>query len=178
MPYWRTSTFQNLQTKIQSYMELLTEEMAKKGFQRSEKSDIGTFGAFLKGGYSMFETPDKKFNAIIQAIPCNGELKVGFTLLAKPKQNTLLFISFIIGLLVSLVPLYIIKYVVPFIEGFPLAMLWLIIWFSIGLGVPLFFSGLSVITWNRKLMQILVRTAESMGSKQITPFKRTWPTKM
>lgn len=180
MPYWRTCVFQGIGTKKQAYLDLLAEEMARNGFQKGEKNKLGTWGVapFLEGSSPMFETPDKKDNVIIQAIPCNGDLKVGFMLIAKTKQNILLFTFFVLGLIVSLVLVYAIKYAVPSFDGFPLAMLWLITWFSIGLGLPLFFSGLSVITWNRKLMQIFVETAESIGSKQITRFKRTWSTKM
>ena len=77
-------------------------------------------------------------------------------------------------MLVSLALVYLIKYSVPSFNGFPLAMLWIIVFFSIGIGLPLF-SGSSIITWNRQLMEIMVKTAHSMGSKQVTPFKRTWP---
>jgi len=179
MPYWRTCVFQGIGTKKQVYLDLLSGEMARKGFQRDEKNKFSTLGAapFLEESNPMLKTPDGKFSVAIKAIPCNGDLKAGFMIFARAKQNILFFVSFTLGLLVSIASVYIIRYAVPSLDGFPLAMLWLIIWFSIGLGLPLF-SGLSVITWNRQLMQILVKKAESMDSKQITPFKRTWPTKM
>lgn len=175
-PYWRTCIFQNIGTKKQEYLVLLAEEMARKGFQQGEKDEIGTriMTPFLQENSPMFETPDGKLGIAIQAVPSNGDLKVGFMLIAKTKQNTLVFVSFVLGLLVSLASVYLIKYAFPYFDGFPLAMLWLIIWFSIGLGLPLLLQS-SIITWNRRLMQILVEIADSMGSKQVTPFKRTWP---
>jgi hypothetical protein len=177
MPYWRTCIFKDIGTKKQDYLDLLAKEMARNGFQQAEKNEFWTrffTELYLEENTPIFETPDGRLNIAIQTVPSNGDLKVGFMFFTKKERNRLFFISFSLGLLVSLISLYLIKYEFPHFDGFPLAMLWLIIWFSIGFSLPAF-SALSIITRNRQLMQIMVKTAESMGSKQTTPFKRTWP---
>jgi len=178
MPYWRTCTFKDIGTKKQDYLDLLAKEMTKKDFQQVEKNKLSTrtMAPFLEENSLVFGTPDGKFNIAIQAVPSNGNLKVGFIVVAKIKQSVVNFVYFVLGSLASFILLYLIKCAFPSFDRLTLVMLFFIIWFSIGFGLPLFL--LSRKTWNQQLMRILVKTADSMGSKQISPFKRTWITKM
>ncbi len=173
--YWRTCLFKGIGSKRQSYIDLLTNEMVRRGFKQKETimfekdnfSEVGIEHILLDIG--TFENPDGKFNIGFQIFPSNENLQVGFTL--SRKLDIRFFAFLILSLLVTAMLYYMIKYALPYVNEYSLRLLLIVIFFLAALVLP--YSRLSIIKWNRQLMQILIEIAESMGSKQITPFKRT-----
>ena len=178
MKVWRASTFQGLGAKKQKYLDSLTEEMVKWGFQPLDKSDGGgVLNEWVKGRDLLFISPDGN-RISIRAITVNDNLRSGFAYeidRAKGWRTRAGFIATVIldSLITALLAL-ILKYILPSADPtllslailMPVFILFLIILFYV-------FVGKSERSWKRRLKRLMIETAESMGAKQITPFKKT-----
>lgn len=171
---YRTCTFQGLGNKRQAYLDSVAERMAEQGFKRAE--EWRERNPVFDGSNSIFKSSDEKFLVAIRAISTeDGNLRAGFSLAGVPGKAAKIFVfsigfAFILGALSA----YILRQMFGPIKG-TVQDLWMLILVMIILFTAFGFPVLAYMTpskmrYNRKVRQILVETAESMGSKQITPF--------
>lgn len=175
---WKICTFQGIGTKRQEYLNLVAERMVTNGFKRVEEIKLGIWGQYLyvKGSDFTFESPEGEYQTGIRAVSIDENLRVGFnhtgTSRIAKKAFLWLVCCLFIALVVSLLSCNIVKYAFPSIDAFQLTMLWTIIFFPVMFGPIFFIAGKKKRSLDRQIKQFLVDTAEYMGSKQITPFKR------
>jgi len=176
---WRTCTFQGLGSKRQEYLDLLSDGIVRWGFQRLGKDkDGGLLDEWTKGRDLLLGSPEG-YRISLRAISVNGNLRVGFVHDVIQEKGWRIrggsIASIVLAGLITLFSVYLIRYFFPY-EGPPsLGLALLIIPFSILIWFILFymFVGRNEITWRRRLKRLLVETAESMGGKQVSPFKKT-----
>lgn len=172
---FQTCVFQALGIKKQAYLDQLTKEMIKIDFKPIDRSSLGSMESFAFGGTDLlFAAPKGLGEGIgVRAVSLNGNLKVGFVSsgIRTRKFFTVFFICLFLGLFASFIPFFV------YDPNSTVGM-----WSYITIGLPLFLiivcgplvhSLLYRRRYNGKIRRLLVETAESMGAKQITPFKKT-----
>ena len=176
---WRTCTFQGLGTKREEYLDLLSDGIVRWGFRRLGKDeDGGVLDEWAKGRDLLLGSPEGH-RISLRAISVNGNLRVGFVYsLIREKRWQIrgrFMASIILSGLITLFSIYLIKYAFPYEGPASPGSVLLIIPFYISIFFILFYTvvGRSETTWKRRLKRLLIKTAESMGGKQITPFKKT-----
>ncbi len=177
---WSTCTFQGLGPKKQAYLDLLNERMAKKGFQRVEKIGVKTNVTPIinKSSNLMFKSPDGLIWIGIRSLSTDEDLKVGYTnTYYNPKRTTLILASsMLLGLFFCYLSIFIIGHgTIPLSPNTPTRILLIpvLILLSVAIGTFYIIFTRPFSNWIRQLKTTLIETAESMGSKQITPFKYT-----
>ncbi len=160
---WRTCTFEKLGPERRDYLDQLTREMIKKDFKPAEKNPFVWIEPDL-----VFKSPNK-WMAGIRAVSVKEDLKVG---LISGGDLQRLLLQYFVGLVLAMVLFAIAGF------GFKTVGLTANVSASIALFISLtimvltaFSISLQRRTINQKVIKILIETAQSMGSNQITPFK-------
>lgn len=162
--------------KRQVYLDQLTKEMINIDFKRIDRSSLGLMESFAFGGTDLlFTAPDKTAGEGIgvRAVSENGNLKVGFVSSGIRTQRffTIFFICLFLGLLASFIPFFV------YDPNSRVGM-----WSYLTIGLPLFViiacaPFIHSLLYRRKhsgkIRRLLIDIAESMGGRQITPFKKT-----
>lgn len=175
---WKICTFQGLGTKRQEYLNLVAERMVKKDFKRVGEIKLETWGQYLyiKDSDLTFESPEGEYQTGIRAVSIGENLRVGFnhkgTLKILKKAVLMFAFSLIFALFVSFLFVNIVEYAFPSIDVTQLGVLWIIVFFPVMFGLWISIVGKKKRVLDRQIKKFLVDTAEYMGSKQITPFKR------
>lgn len=165
---YHTCTFQGLGKNTREYLKLVAERMVEEGFKPAEKwREI--IIAFNKSDL-VYETSDEKFLLGIRAVS-DGNLRVGYATTVGKKEKVLKILvgsyafGAVFGILLALIVQSIV-YPVPY-------------WIAVAIGLLMIFLmhfpaflyfWPSKMSSGRKVRQVLVGIAESMGSKQIKPF--------
>jgi len=173
-----TCTFQGLGAKKQAYLDSLTEGMAKKGFQRVNEVKLATAWEFLlyKRSDLIVKSSDVKL-AGVQTLPKDGNLRVGFmeSPFTRKKVWLTLVFSILIAFFFCVLSMYVIGHGVLPWTNVPDWMILIptITFFIVLIGALALFWVKPARNWRQQVKQLLVETAESMGGKQISPFKKT-----
>jgi len=175
---WVTCEFQGLGNKKQVYLDLLKKEMSKGGFQQVEEIRLARrpWASFIsKMSNLKFNSPDGKMWIGIQAVPKDENLRVGFADVVLTKKQFYLLFAFSILFAFSLgaISAYVIGRNVNVNEHIEWAFSSIIVAALAFVTPPMLYGILPRRRWRRQAKQLLVETAESMGSKQTTPFKKT-----
>jgi len=155
--------------------------MAKEGFQRAKeiKSTMATPSLISEASDLIYKSPDGRVWIGIQALSKDEDLRVGFTYSdSSAKQSFFsLAVSMILGLFSCFLSILLIGHgELPLATTIPIEIRVLVptlIFFLVFIGGLILLFGKPQMTWRKRVKAILVKTAELMGSKQITPFKRT-----
>lgn len=162
---WNICTFHGLGNRRQDYLDLVTEGMRKEDFQLTEESPVIN----IKGSDLMFKGPGQTA-FFIRAVPIGEDLRVGFIL--TQEVGALAFLSLPLALPPSLLILYIIRSMV-LLDTASYAISWGIIYIILMCAIlVLLIKVRTPKTGPQEIKNFLVKIGESMGSKQITPFKR------
>jgi hypothetical protein len=172
---FQTCVFHGLGIKRQAYLDQLTRELAEIDFKPINKSSLGSMECFAFGGTDLLFAALKGLGEGIgvRAVSVNGDLKVGFVSSGMKTQRffTIFLVFIFLGLFASFIPFFV--YDPNSKTG---------TWGYITIGLPLFFiiacipffhSLLYRRRYGGRIRRLLVETAESIGGKQITPFKKT-----
>lgn len=148
--------------KRQAYLDQLTREMIKKDFKPADKNPFVGIESDL-----VFKSPNK-WMVGIRAVSVKEDLKVGLISGGELRQ---LLIQYFAGLVLAIILFTIggLGFKAVGIESDTSAVIALFIFLTILL-LTAFSIHLQKRTVNRKVMEILIETVESMGSKQIAPF--------
>jgi len=86
---WHISIFQGLGNKRQDYLNLLTEELMNRGFQRIGEIRARFWGEdhYFKGSDLIFESPDGTCVGV-RAVGVGNDLRVGFNVNVKTTTKT------------------------------------------------------------------------------------------
>jgi hypothetical protein len=181
---WRTCTFQGLGAKRQAYLDLLNEGMAKRGFQRVEEIKRRTAWCSLINRSSdlIFYSHKRKSWVGIKSLSKHGNLRVGFAdWYYNPIRDALITVfCILLGALGTFFSAYILTAYVTghpsyYIGGLPdwMIPIPIILFFVVFIGAFLLFFGRPYEAWREQVKAALTEIAESLGGKQITPFKKT-----
>jgi hypothetical protein len=157
--------------KRQAYLDQLTREMIEKGFKQAEKNPFrGIESDDLAGPDLVFKSPNK-WMVGIRVLSVKEDLKVG---LISGGDLRRLLLQYFAGLVLAIILLTIggFGFKAVGLDPNTSMVIALLIFLTI-----MFLTALSISlqkrTVNRKVIKVLVETAQSMGSNQITSFKKT-----
>jgi hypothetical protein len=173
---FRTCTFQGLGTKKQEYLNMLAEVMKKKNLQKVEEPS-GVIALVLEGRGLIFESPSR-VEVGIRAVSIKENLRVGFAVqpnVTRKKAVLWLIVSILVASFFVFLSAYIIGHgMLPLTEAHGWAILIPFLTFFAAFSCMFLPYVLKTeITWPPKIRKLLVETAESIGGKQITPFRKT-----
>ncbi len=181
-PSWKACTFSGLGVKKQAYFDLLTEKMAKLGFQRVEALEVGSLitprAPYInKESDLIFKSSSRKLCVGVKISSKNGDLRVGFKQMYYSVAMFALLIAFGFFLGFVVFSIYIQIYG-PMSSSAPKILELLMGLSAIGVLISplILFGGVPFLIWRQRLKKILIKTAESLGSKQTTPFEKTFGT--
>ncbi len=168
---WNICTFQGIGNRRHDYLNLVTEEMTKKGFQMTEKSPAIN----IKGSDLIFIHSSRVFrpDLFIRAVPVGKNLRVGFVLTGE--AGPWVFLSVGLALLPTLLSMNVIKYIELQWTNVPdwMMLIPVIVYFLSLIGIMILIYGLSALrNFRQEIKPFLFRIGKSLGSKQITPFKK------
>jgi hypothetical protein len=184
---WNISIFQGLSNKRLDYLNLLTEELMNIGFQRIGEIHARFWGEdrYFKGSDLIFESPDEMYVGV-RAVGVGNDLRVGLNASGKTTTKTKLKawgglgLSILIAFIVCVLSIYILGYMtgnaVPYPPDVPAWMIFIpvVIFFSVLLPTFYIFMKRLVPELFSLIKKILLKIGESMGPKQIVPFKRIY----
>lgn len=176
---WITCTFEGLGTKKQAYLDLLNKGMVEKGFRQFKKikSPMATPSLISKTADLIYKTHDEQVWLGIKVLPKGEDLRTGFTYSDASSIRTFLtlLLCVFLGAFAGFSSSYIISggsfdlsKLHPLIAIAPVGIFILVTASAFGL-----IFGRPQRTCEKRAKAILIETAESMGSKQVTPFENT-----
>jgi hypothetical protein len=168
---FRTCTFQGLGVKRQAYLDQLTCELTEIDFEPINRSSLDWMESFgFEGTDLVFKSPNK-WNVGIRTLSVKEDLKVGLVSRGTLRQ---LLLEYSAGVILAMTLFVMSAFGLKAVGLDPNTSAVIAMFISL---TVMFLMALLITlqkrTVNRKVMKVLVETAKSMGSNQMTPFKKT-----
>ena len=178
---WHICMFQDIGNKRQDYLNAVADEMIKKEYKQLKEIKPSLWGEerLLKGSNLIFEDPDGTYVGI-RTVSVGDDLRVGFNVAGKPTTRAGakawggLLLSMMIGFIAVVLSFHIIGNGKLPLTNVPVTMLLLT---TLAIFIPVFSISFVILLKKFGLTklepkELLLQIGESMGSKQIAPFKR------